>query len=685
MSEITKDFIKFVGEAIVLLLIFSVVFSPEGMATSTFNYFVFAEPILLQNYIASAMTIGSQTKGEFSTNIKVTSGAPHTIKIFFQNGISYVSVIPAKGSSKTEFKPLEPTPIITSCSVKEQEIKLPEKTDQTVGVQKIIENGNCKLTLTVGIGIMTEANLTCSDGTPEGKCSAQNAPKYCENGKLVDKCSICGCLPGGYTCTADGFCELIKYNLNVYTFVDEYNSPLANVPITFDDITRTTDSNGMVNFDFYPWSHEISVEKLFGSREFSHFFDQDCDQNNVNYIFDKNDNLYSFYTFNRNRSINVSYKINTQITNLNYGSTISGKLLDENNQALLQQTRNHSICAPADAYVDMPINRNVTLEYFNGVWNTIATVDTLNDGSFSYNWVCIEGATKIRANYAPLNWFYTSTSKEISMTCPCPDKCDTTTGIEYKGGSGNLCTYSSVKTCRYGCNGAKCYDGIYCEKAQAICKVCTAGCWDCGTLIPLNPGQSGCCGAFGNTACSCVAGDQCYKEGTVPQELCSVDCVCGGCPLCSIGTSKVVTNCDDCNFPNREGGCGPQNNGCESNGYDSGCQLSNCYKTNACTYEVVCGNGIKEGTEQCDGSLEGKTCIDFGYGGGSLRCTNCMFDTSGCTPLNCIDLGGRCMVGSGGCIAYCAGRGLSGTCEAPDPRIGYWPGCSAGNCCCFCG
>lgn len=46
----------------------------------------------------------------------------------------------------------------------------------------------------------------CSDGTPYGKCSL-NKPKYCENGTLINKCSLCGCLPN-YLCQNDGSCQL---------------------------------------------------------------------------------------------------------------------------------------------------------------------------------------------------------------------------------------------------------------------------------------------------------------------------------------------------------------------------------------------------------------------------------------------------------------------------------------------
>jgi len=47
----------------------------------------------------------------------------------------------------------------------------------------------------------------------------------------------------------------------------------------------------------------------------------------------------------------------------------------------------------------------------------------------------------------------------------------------------------------------------------------------------------------------------------------------------------------------------------------------------------VCGNGIKEMNEQCDGNdFGGQTCFNFGYSGGSLSCnSNCTLNFSGCT------------------------------------------------------
>lgn len=53
----------------------------------------------------------------------------------------------------------------------------------------------------------------------------------------------------------------------------------------------------------------------------------------------------------------------------------------------------------------------------------------------------------------------------------------------------------------------------------------------------------------------------------------------------------------------------------------------------------TCGNNVREGLEQCDGTdLLGQTCLDFGFDGGTLACDgSCNFDTSACVTCN----GGR--------------------------------------------
>src|SRR5690606_30542439 len=50
------------------------------------------------------------------------------------------------------------------------------------------------------------------------------------------------------------------------------------------------------------------------------------------------------------------------------------------------------------------------------------------------------------------------------------------------------------------------------------------------------------------------------------------------------------------------------------------------------TDDPVCGDGVVEGAEDCDGTdLGGRTCGDEGFASGTLACaSDCTFDTSMC-------------------------------------------------------
>ncbi|MCA9685043.1 MAG: hypothetical protein KC457_22865 [Myxococcales bacterium] len=71
---------------------------------------------------------------------------------------------------------------------------------------------------------------------------------------------------------------------------------------------------------------------------------------------------------------------------------------------------------------------------------------------------------------------------------------------------------------------------------------------------------------------------------------------------------------------------------CVDLGYVGGtlaCDPTSCtFDVSGCLTEAVCGNGIKEPGEQCDGDdLGGFDCVDLGYDGGELLChpMNCTF------------------------------------------------------------
>jgi cysteine-rich repeat protein len=85
----------------------------------------------------------------------------------------------------------------------------------------------------------------------------------------------------------------------------------------------------------------------------------------------------------------------------------------------------------------------------------------------------------------------------------------------------------------------------------------------------------------------------------------------------------------------------------------------------------TCGNGVIEGEEVCEGSYIGDfTCADFGYTAGTVVCTNCHYDVTGCSLCGngILEAGEACDDGntvddlscSADCQSYC-GDGLLDT------------------------
>jgi len=68
----------------------------------------------------------------------------------------------------------------------------------------ICQNGNC-------------IQQKCADGTLYGRCST-NKPKYCEEGNLINRCSICGCFSGQYCDESSRLCK-IQEKLDMLIFI----------------------------------------------------------------------------------------------------------------------------------------------------------------------------------------------------------------------------------------------------------------------------------------------------------------------------------------------------------------------------------------------------------------------------------------------------------------------------------
>ncbi len=128
----------------------------------------------------------------------------------------------------------------------------------------------------------------------------------------------------------------------------------------------------------------------------------------------------------------------------------------------------------------------------------------------------------------------------------------------------------------------------------------------------------------------CGDGD-CTKQCGENCANCQADC--GKC----CGNGEVDRPNEDCDGNNLDGAT------CVSLGFLGGGTLSctgDChYFTENCLLGPECGNDEAELGEDCDGSdLNETTCIDLGYAGGDLACTgDCYFDETGCIPAagNC--------------------------------------------------
>lgn len=119
----------------------------------------------------------------------------------------------------------------------------------------------------------------------------------------------------------------------------------------------------------------------------------------------------------------------------------------------------------------------------------------------------------------------------------------------------------------------------------------------------------------GNCPKSRRCGKKCCPKGA--------KCKNGKCK-CKAGKKKCGKSCVD--LESSQDHCGSCNTPCNE---DETCVGGEC------TPNTICGNDVVEGEEECDGNdLNGMSCSDLGFDGGTLACDNgCTFDTSGCFIL----------------------------------------------------
>jgi hypothetical protein len=63
-----------------------------------------------------------------------------------------------------------------------------------------------------------------------------------------------------------------------------------------------------------------------------------------------------------------------------------------------------------------------------------------------------------------------------------------------------------------------------------------------------------------------------------------------------------------------------------------------------------CGNGVVDGSEECDINSFGPTCQDLGFEGGQTFCTDCILDQSNCFSGGTCSVGGEC---DDSCLTVC--------------------------------
>jgi hypothetical protein len=189
------------------------------------------------------------------------------------------------------------------------------------------------------------------------------------------------------------------------------------------------------------------------------------------------------------------------------------------------------------------------------------------------------------------------------------------------------------------CDGTD-FRGATCQSLGA-----GSGTLACGADCRLD--RSGCvldpvCGdgiAGGHEQCdgADLAQHTCESQGFTAGTLsCSASCelVTSGCslsapPQCGNGVAEGAEPCDGADLRKRT--CETENLGTGTLTCSPTCQLL----TSGCTSAppAVCGDGVVNGTEACDGTnLGGASCPGSGFTGGVLSCSaDCRLDTSRCT------------------------------------------------------
>jgi len=208
-------------------------------------------------------------------------------------------------------------------------------------------------------------------------------------------------------------------------------------------------------------------------------------------------------------------------------------------------------------------------------------------------------------------------------------------------------------------------------------RLCTGGGGVCGNGV--RDGSEVCDGAD-------LGGQDCASQGMVAGNLhCLADCSdfdlygCTVSETCGNGLRDGPEECDQSDLAGAT---------CQILGYLGGtldCQANCLFDESGCN-NGLCGNGVIEGSEECDGlDLGGETCVSRGFGGGALACSaGCAIDESLCGASNCgnsvVDAGEDCD-GADLNGADCVSAGFASGTLACDTACAFdTTGCSTSAC-----
>lgn len=168
----------------------------------------------------------------------------------------------------------------------------------------------------------------------------------------------------------------------------------------------------------------------------------------------------------------------------------------------------------------------------------------------------------------------------------------------------------------------------------------------------------------GDEACdgSDLGGADCtdfgYDEGVL---ACDQDChaITDACSSCGDGEISLTEVCEATNFGGET---------CASMGFGGGALLCEVgcksIDTSGCIPLPTCGDGVRNGGEQCDGNDVGAaTCVSQGFDLGTLGCSpGCTFDVSGCMDdnTNCGMMGDFCLFDENDIQSTCCPAGVGG-------------------------